>query len=179
LLGISDGKTYHADIRSGFAVEEIRAGNRPEPNPMTEFRCPPSPCRPVPGRSAFRNAIIGRRIELPERTRSSAITAVSSATPPGRETMKQLSLFDRLLLREIHLIASSPRNAFYRMRLEQIPGRYQVRKYSGTGSRVMDARSWEFSSLADAEKFYDRTIRNKTNPIRNSPRKYRIFMELD
>lgn len=91
--------------------------------------------------------------------------------------MEQLSLFDPVLLRAAHLIAHSPRNAFYSLRLERIGPRFRVGKSSGAGSRVLDARSWEFSTFPEASRFFERTLREKRNPERRSPRKYLLIIE--
>lgn len=88
--------------------------------------------------------------------------------------MKQLSLFDPFVLRMSRLVAASPRRAFYELRLEQIGVRFLVAKSSGAGRRVLDERTWDFGSLEEAGKFYDRKLREKTNPGRRSPRKYAV-----
>jgi hypothetical protein len=40
---------------------------------------------------------------------------------------------------------------------------------------VLDRRYWPFEVLQDAEKLYEKRIREKTNPVRKSPRKYKLI----
>lgn len=91
--------------------------------------------------------------------------------------MEQRSLFDSVLLRAAHLVARSPRNAFYQLRLERVGLRFRVGKASGAGGRVLDVRNWEFGSFEEANRFFERTLREKTNPGRRSPRKYQVTQE--
>ena len=49
-----------------------------------------------------------------------------------------------------------------------------MRKESGIVSREPDRREWRFESLAEAEKEFDRKLKEKTNLKRKSPRKYAI-----
>lgn len=60
---------------------------------------------------------------------------VLSMTAMGR----QLHLFEPTLLKDAHLRSGSPRQAFYRLSLFSKPGRYEIRKESGAGDRVMDS----------------------------------------
>jgi|GEM_PF-1446553 len=82
---------------------------------------------------------------------------------------------DTTLLRTAYLIApDSPRQAFYHLRLEQTPLSCRVVKASGAGGRVWHRQVWEFATLAQAEAMFAQRLRQKTNPIRRSQRKYRL-----
>ncbi len=85
---------------------------------------------------------------------------------------RQLHLFEPILLKDVHLRSGSPRLAFYRLSLFSKPGRYEIRKESGAGDRVMDKRIWRFDQYVRAKKIFDRKIHEKTDPNRKSPRKY-------
>jgi len=83
-------------------------------------------------------------------------------------------LFQRIIIRNINLVSDSPKKAFYRLWLENCLGQYCVRKESGGQSnKTLNRRQWQFDSLPEAERFFDRKLREKTNPARKSPRKYR------
>ena len=86
----------------------------------------------------------------------------------------QLNLFKSHTIKKTHLVASSPRKAFYRLRLESHLGRYVIRKESGTGEKVLDRRAWIFDSRSIAEKRFGQRVRHKTDPNRKSPRKYKM-----
>ena len=86
----------------------------------------------------------------------------------------QLNLFESHTIKKTHLVASGPRKAFYRLRLESHLGRYVIRKESGTGENVLDRRVWMFDSRSIAEKRFGQRVRQKTDPNRKSPRKYRM-----
>jgi hypothetical protein len=86
----------------------------------------------------------------------------------------QLNLFKSHTIKDAHLVASSPRKAFYRLKLESHLGRYVIRKESGTGEKVLDRRIWMFDSRLIAEKRFGQRVRQKTDPNRKSPRKYRM-----
>lgn len=86
----------------------------------------------------------------------------------------QLTLFESHIIKDTLLVALSPRNAFYRLRLESHLGRYMIRKESGTGDKVLDRRIWVFDSRSIAEKRFGQRVRHKTDPNRKSPRKYKI-----
>ena len=85
----------------------------------------------------------------------------------------QLKLFQSHTIKDTHLVAPSPRKAFYRLRLESHLGRYVIRKESGTGVKVLDRRAWMFDSRSIAEKRFGQRVRQKTDPNRKSPRKYK------
>lgn len=78
-------------------------------------------------------------------------------------------------LKKAYLFApASPKQAFYKIWLNQTSGKFMVLKESGARAVVLDRRSWEFEDLEAAEKFYSRQIKHKTNPLRKSPRKYKL-----
>jgi hypothetical protein len=79
-------------------------------------------------------------------------------------------------MKKAHLFApESPKQAFYRIWLNHASGKFKVLKESGARAVVLDRRSWEFEDLEAAEKFYNRQIKHKTNPLRKSPRKYKLL----
>jgi hypothetical protein len=90
--------------------------------------------------------------------------------------MIQLRMFGRGLVKNAHLIAvDSPRRAFYNIWIEEHRGGgFRVCKESGGGTKVSDRRVWEFATLEEAEKVFQRRIRQKTNQHRKSARKYRF-----
>jgi hypothetical protein len=78
-------------------------------------------------------------------------------------------------MKKAYLFApESPKQAFYKIWLNQASGKFKVLKESGASAVVLDRRSWEFEDLEAAEKFYNRQIKQKTNPLRKSPRKYKL-----
>jgi hypothetical protein len=48
---------------------------------------------------------------------------------------------------------------------------------SGIVGRAPYTRKWNFDRLADATNYYTTKIRQKANPARKFPRKYRIDIE--
>jgi len=89
-------------------------------------------------------------------------------------TLIQLKLFDPQTIRYAYLIADSPRQAFYKIWLESCSGCHRVRKESGIKDKVLNSRAWNFESLKKAEKYFNRRVQDKTNPNRQSLRKYQI-----
>ena len=79
------------------------------------------------------------------------------------------------VLKEAHMVARSPRNAFYKLTLEQITDGYLVRKESGGNGVVLHHEAWYRENLSDAEKLFARILRQKTNP--NSKRKRKYVLE--
>jgi len=77
-----------------------------------------------------------------------------------------------IVLKKANLRACSPRNAFYRLTLEQITDGYLVRKKSGGNGVVLHREAWYRENLSDAEKLFVRILKEKTNPNRKSRRKY-------
>lgn len=91
--------------------------------------------------------------------------------------MIQQDLFNPVKLKHAYLVSESPRKAFYRLWIDVYQGEYCVRKESGGKNKVLDRRSWCFSSQKEAEKLFNRRIREKTKPDRKSPRKYRLVSD--
>lgn len=90
-----------------------------------------------------------------------------------RAKIKQLTLFPDILCSAYLVAVDSPRQAFYRIWVEAKEDIFTVVKESGVQKgRVLDKRSWRFECREEAQKLFDRRIREKTNPKRNSPRKY-------
>jgi hypothetical protein len=96
----------------------------------------------------------------------------------NRGKYKQLSLFPQKLC-SAHLVAAdSPRSAFYRIWIADYNGVYLLVKESGIKGiigRVLDKRSWPFESFEEAEKVFNQRIKEKTDPERKSPRKYKLI----
>ena len=88
--------------------------------------------------------------------------------------MIQLSLFEPGIIKFDHLVADTPRQAYYKVWLESLMGKYLVRKESGTKKYTLDKRIWKFDDFVKAEKFYIRKVKEKTNPNRKSKRKYKF-----
>lgn len=86
--------------------------------------------------------------------------------------MTQLHLFPTVL-RMIELEADSPKKAFYRLMIEECQGAWSVIKESGAAGKVLDRRRWVMESAEKAVAKYDRILRDKLNPTRGSPRKYK------
>ena len=89
--------------------------------------------------------------------------------------MIQLEAFRPRVLRNAHLVVlNTPRKTFYSIRIEERHGTFRVLKVSGALGKVWDKRTWEFSTLDEAEALFSRRIREKTDPGRRSPRIYSI-----
>ena len=86
--------------------------------------------------------------------------------------MHQLDLFTPTIIKEAHLVAESPRKAFYDLWLEALHGDYFIRKESGAAGKVLDRRLWAYMSAEAAEKAFDRIVREKTRVGRKSARVY-------
>ena len=77
------------------------------------------------------------------------------------------------IIRSVYLFSpDSSKKAFYRLSLEIEFNQYVIKKLSGFGKKVLDRRRWIFDSLADAEKSFDRRVKQKTRSDRKSPRHY-------
>ncbi len=84
-------------------------------------------------------------------------------------------VFNPNAIKKADLIAiSSPKQAFYTIWIEKTDERFVVCKESGGKGRVLDRRSWPFDSFEEAEALFNRRVQEKANPMRRSPRKYRI-----
>lgn len=89
---------------------------------------------------------------------------------------KKESKENSVKLTSIHLEApDSPRKAFYRIWIEDRDGFIEIIKESGCKDKVLDTRHWPFQTIEDAEKEYMRRVKQKMNPDRKSPRKYRLI----
>ena len=91
---------------------------------------------------------------------------------------EQLNLFTKRLTSALLIAADSPRQAFYRIWIEQTVGDIKLVKESGIKGRVLDKRSWQIESLEAAQEQFERRIRAKTNSERKSPRKYQLINRL-
>ncbi|GKT10455.1 hypothetical protein [Desulforhabdus sp. TSK] len=79
------------------------------------------------------------------------------------------------VVKNAHLVVfDTLRQTFYSIWIKEHCGKYRVRKASAARGRVWDERTWEFVSLDEAERFFNRRIREKTDPKRRSPRKYTL-----
>jgi hypothetical protein len=79
------------------------------------------------------------------------------------------------VLKNAHLVVlNTPRKTFYSIQIEECQGTFRVLKISGALGKVWDKRMWEFSTLDEAERHFNRRIKEKTDPERRSPRKYSI-----
>lgn len=85
----------------------------------------------------------------------------------------QLHLFPTIL-KMIELEADSPKRAFYRLMVEESMGVWAVVKESGAAGKVLDRRRWVMESAEKAVAKYEKILRDKLNPNRGSPRKYKI-----
>ncbi|UCF93563.1 MAG: hypothetical protein JSW39_05210 [Desulfobacterales bacterium] len=85
----------------------------------------------------------------------------------------QTNLFDWEIIGSAHLLAvNHPRPVYYNIWLEVLRGQYRVRKASGVKGWKPDCREWRFATRAEAEKAFNCKIKSKTNPYRQSARKY-------
>lgn len=81
----------------------------------------------------------------------------------------QLSLFDTTIIKNEYLMApKSPREAFYNIWLIQEPWGFVVKKESGGKMKKLDTRNWSFQTLPQAERFFERKIKEKTSPDRKT-----------
>ncbi len=85
---------------------------------------------------------------------------------------EQLNLFTQNLQTALLVAHDSPRQAFYRIWIENTVDDIKIVKESGIRGRVLDRRSWPVENLEIAIEQLQRRIKAKTNPKRKSPRKY-------
>ena len=83
----------------------------------------------------------------------------------------QLHLFPTVI-KSAHLVANSPKKAFYDLSLVEDQGRYYVQKESGAGDKILDRRVWPMPDLRRAILKYNQILKEKLNPERNSKRHY-------
>jgi hypothetical protein len=69
----------------------------------------------------------------------------------------------------------SRRQAFYTIWIETCDVGFRVCKESGGLGKVWQRRAWEFESLQDAEKLFQKRVKEKINP----ERKYRMVFALN
>ncbi len=91
---------------------------------------------------------------------------------PKKPKYTQGDLFKSTLKQRYLIAPNSPKKAFYTLSLEFEFDQYVIRKESGFGSKILDRRKWEYPSLLEAEKSFNRRIKQKTRPDRKSPRHY-------
>lgn len=84
----------------------------------------------------------------------------------------QLHLFPTIT-KFIELEADSPKNAFYRLMIQEHYGQCKIIKESGANGIVLDRREWPVSSMQKAVERFDKIIKNKTSRSRGSPRIYK------
>ena len=84
----------------------------------------------------------------------------------------QRDLFGQTLKSTYLFSPDSSKKAFYALSLEFEFGQYLIKKQSGFGDKVLDRRRWVFDTLSDAEKSFDRRVKQKTRSDRKSPRHY-------
>lgn len=79
----------------------------------------------------------------------------------------QLNLFEPVVLRSEFLRSdNSPRKAFYNIWLMDDKGKYSVKKESGAQGKILNSKEWFFKDDKEAESFFQKKIREKTNPDR-------------
>lgn len=94
--------------------------------------------------------------------------------------MIQLKAFGVEPYKIAYLVApESRRQAFYTIWIETFDGGFRVCKESGGLGKVWQRLAWEFESLQDAEKLFQKRVKEKINPERKSQRKYRMVFALN
>jgi hypothetical protein len=82
----------------------------------------------------------------------------------------QLFLFDGFTIRSAHLVAvDHPRPLYYDILLGGFIGCYYISKANGVNGWKPDCRQWWFSTLAEAEKEFGRSLNQIPIPIVNLP----------
>lgn len=90
--------------------------------------------------------------------------------------MIQLKAFTVRPYKIAYLVApESRRQAFYTIWIETFEEGFRVCKESGGLGKVWQHRTWEFASLQDAEKLFQKRVKEKINPERRSARKYYLI----
>lgn len=85
----------------------------------------------------------------------------------------QTSMFPNVL-RRIDLTADSPRKAWWRLTLVECMGQYYLVKESGIKGHLLDRRKWPVKNLRKALILFDKKVKLKTDPNRNSKRIYEV-----
>lgn len=89
--------------------------------------------------------------------------------------MLQLRLWDRQTVKAAELeVVNHHRPVYYRIWIEASAGVVRVCKQSGVQGRKPNVRSWSFTDLPAAEKFFASRVRSKTSARRKSQRRYRL-----
>jgi len=96
----------------------------------------------------------------------------------ARLKAEQLNLFTIMVSFAYLEAPESPRQAFYKIWIEQTDEQIKLVKESGVKGRVLDRRIWVFDDLDIAVKLFRRRIDQKVDPKRKSPRKYRLVLEV-
>ena len=79
------------------------------------------------------------------------------------------------VLQHARLVAASTKGAWYELYLVGIPHGFLIEKHSGvSNSPGRQKETWFRRNLVDAENKYFKIIKDKLNPERKSPRKYRV-----
>lgn len=87
----------------------------------------------------------------------------------------QLRIHTKEILKMIYLEApESPRRAFYLLWIEPKGEGFRLCKESGAGSARLHQKVWEFETIEEAEKLFEKLVWSKTRPDRKSPRIYRV-----
>lgn len=76
------------------------------------------------------------------------------------------------VLRRERLAAESAKHAFYELSLVEVEIGYLIEKRSGAQRETLDTDVWFKPTLSAATRFFERKLKQKTNPARQSPRKY-------
>lgn len=79
-----------------------------------------------------------------------------------------------MILRQIYLIADSPRKAWWQLSIEECLGNYFLIKRSGIKSGLLDQRKWGVENYEKCLKLFDKKVKSKLNPNRKSKRIYKV-----
>lgn len=96
----------------------------------------------------------------------------------ARLNAEQLNLFTVIVSFAYLEAQESPRQAFYKIWIEQTDEQIKIVKESGVKGRVLDRRIWVFDDLDIAIRLFRHRIDQKVDPKRKSPRKYRLVLKL-
>lgn len=87
--------------------------------------------------------------------------------------MIQLELFP-MVLKTVLLKADSTKKAWWKLSLLEHNDRYFIEKQSGYMDKMLDRRWWPMADLDTAVLTFEKKVKQKLNPKRKSPRKYKI-----
>ena len=85
----------------------------------------------------------------------------------------QIKMFDETILESADLVADSPKKAYYKLKLISDGGQFAVEKESGIDGRELVRRRWVAITMDADDLLYQKKLREKLNPTRKSPRKYK------